>query len=154
VRAVTRDGDERMAATSFLYSAPWAELTGRFRDGIVGGSLVVEAEVAVARAGRFHLEASLYSRDASHALAWAQAAETLEPGARWIALPFYGLVLREAGVDGPYLLRYAALSTTGQVPNAKNRVLENAYVTAAYRVASFSDAPFNDPGLLDAADRV
>jgi hypothetical protein len=32
--------------------------------------------------------------------------------------------------------------------------LENAYVTGAYRVASFSDAPFNDPGLLDAADRV
>ena len=154
VRAVTAGGEERLAATSFLYSAPWGELTGRFRDGLVGGNLVVEAEVDVARTGRFHLEATLYDRDGSRALAWAQAAAELEPGTHWIALPYYGLILREQGRDGPYLVRYAALSTTGQIPNAKNRVLEDAHLTGAYASTAFTDAPFNDPGLLDAADRV
>jgi hypothetical protein len=40
------------------------------------------------------------------------------------------------------------------MPNAKNRLVENAFVTAAYDAAEFSDAPFNDPDLLDAARRV
>jgi hypothetical protein len=154
VRAVTHGGEERLAATSFLYSAPWSELTGRFRDGLADGNLVVEAEIDVARAGRFHLEATLYSRDGSRALAWAQGATELEPGVHWIALPYYGLILREQGLDGPYLVRYAALSTTGQIPNAKNRVLEDAHLTGAYTATAFTDVPFNDPGLLDAADRV
>ena len=47
-----------------------------------------------------------------------------------------------------------ALSTTGQMPNAKNRVLEDAHLTGAYASTAFTDAPFNDPGLLDAAERV
>jgi len=51
-------------------------------------------------------------------------------------------------------VRYVALSTTTAMPNVKNRVVQNAYVTSAYRATSFSDQEFGDPGLLDAADRV
>ena len=40
------------------------------------------------------------------------------------------------------------------MPNAKNELVEDAFVTAAYRAAAFSDAPFNDPDLLDAAERI
>jgi hypothetical protein len=64
------------------------------------------------------------------------------------------LVLRERGIDRPYPVRYVALSTTTAMPNVKNRVVQNAYVTSAYRATSFSDQEFGDPGLLDAADRV
>jgi hypothetical protein len=40
------------------------------------------------------------------------------------------------------------------MPNAKNRVVENAYTTGSYQSATFSDRPFNDPQLLEAAKRI
>ena len=40
------------------------------------------------------------------------------------------------------------------MPNAKNRLVEANYRTAPYDLASFTDQPFNDPGLLDAAARL
>jgi hypothetical protein len=154
VHAVALGDVERFAATSFLYSRPRARLTGRFRDAAVDGSLHVEAEVEVLAIGRFHLEASLADATGGRQLAWAQSAAELPPGVHWMPLDYYGLILREADVGGPYLLRRVALSTTSDMPNAKNRLLENAYLTAAYPVTAFTDQPFQDPALLDAADRL
>ena len=37
---------------------------------------------------------------------------------------------------------------------AKNRLVENAYRTGAYQVSAFSDRPFDDPQLLEAAKRI
>lgn len=153
VRAVTLEGEERATATGFLYSSPHARLTGSYRDRLDAGDLLIEAEIQVASAGRFHLEGSLYGGE-GRPLAWAQSALEVGPGRHWMELRYFGLVLREAGIDGPYVLRYAALSTTTQMPNAKNDVVENAHTTAAYEVEGFSDAPFDDPDLLDAADRL
>jgi hypothetical protein len=153
VQALTMEGEERAAATGILYSSPHAKLTGRFRDRRDGGDLLIEAEVEVRADGRFHLEGSLYS-SSERPIAWAQAAMELPPGRHWLGLRYFGLVLHESGIDGPYVLRYAALSTTSQMPNAKNNLAENAHVTAAYAAAEFSDAPFDDPDLLDAADRL
>jgi hypothetical protein len=153
VRAALTNGQERLAATSFLYSNPHARLTGRYADAALDGNLVLDAEVDVFEAGRFHLEATLYSGDGAHKLLWSQTAVALEPGTQWMRLVFYGLGLREKGLDGPYLVRYAALSTTTEMPNAKNHVAENVHLTAAHRAAAFSDRPFDDPALLEAADR-
>jgi len=153
VQAVTLGNIERAAATSFLYSAPDAQLTGLYRDALVAGNLAVDAEVDVLRPGRFHLEATLYTADGATALAWAQTAAVLDPGLHWMTLPFQGLILHEKGSDAPYLLRWVALSTTTDMPNAKNRPVENAWVTRAYQATAFSDEPANDPGLLDAAER-
>ena len=154
VVAETTDGAERLAATSFLYSNPHARLTGNYRDAIVNGSLVVEAEVEVIRAGRFHLEATLYSQDGSRPVGEAHTAGELGTGRQWMQLTFFGRVITQSGVEGPYLLRFVALSTTTSMPNAKNRLVENAYLTGPYRIAQFSDAPFEDRDLLDAADRL
>jgi hypothetical protein len=153
VRAVTAPDEERLAASSFLYSNPHAFLTGHYVDALHDGSLAIDAELEVLAAGRFHLQATLYSADGTHKLLWAQSAAVLEPGRQWMRLSFYGLGLREGGVDGPYLLRYVALSTTTDMPNAKNRVAENAHLTARYAATAFTDQPFNDPELLEAARR-
>src|SRR5262249_20666159 len=142
------------AATSFLYSAPHAQLTGNYRDSAAHGDLVVEAEVEVVQAGRFHIEGSLHTADGSARPPRSPAAPDPAPGRDRMGMDFYGLILNEAHVDGPYLLRYVALSTTTSMPNAMNRLVENAHVTAAYRASSFTDQPFNDPSLLDAADRL
>ncbi len=119
----------------------------------MGGNLELSAEVDVRNAGRFHLAGTLYTQSGTP-IAWAQNALTLAPGQQWIPLSFFGLILNERGEDGPYVLRFAALSTTTAMPNAKNRVVENAYTTAPYRAADFSDRPYNDPNLLDAAARL
>ena len=154
VEAKLGGDDERKAATSFMYASPHAQLTGNYRDTVTNGSLVVGVEVDVSEAGRFHVEATLYSSDGLVKIAWAQAAQWLEPGTHWLDLGYYGLILRERGIDGPYVLRYVALSTTNEMPNAKNRVVENAYTTGSYQSAAFSDRPFNDPQLLEAAKRI
>jgi hypothetical protein len=154
VRAFTTSEEERLAATSFQYASPHSHLTGRYRDRMVDGSLAVDAEVEVHREGRFHLEATLYTRDGGAKLSRAQTAGVLPPGVHWMTLPFYGLALRERGIDGPYLLRFVALSTTTAMPNAKNRLVENAMVTRAYPASSFTDRSFDDPDLLEAADRI
>jgi hypothetical protein len=154
VVATTRGDEERIAVTSFLYSFPDAQLTGAYRDAVVDGSLQVQAEVIATAAGRFHLEASLYDASGEQALAWAQTALELPEGRHWMTLPFYGLILRERGVDGPYLLRYVALSTASAMPNAKNRLADRVHVTGAYAANNFTDAPYGDHELLDAADRV
>jgi hypothetical protein len=153
VRALSADGQERMAATGFLYSRPDAQLTGRYADATVDGNLEVRAEVEVSRDGRFYLQATLYTQSDAP-LAWAQNALSLPPGVHWIPLSFFGLILREHGEDGPYVLRFAALSTTTSMPNAKNRLVENAYVTGPYRAAEFSDRAYDDPHLIDAAQRL
>jgi hypothetical protein len=55
VRALTTQDEERLAATSFQYSNPHAHLTGRYRDRIADGNLVIDAEVEVHQDGRFYL---------------------------------------------------------------------------------------------------
>ena len=87
-------------------------------------------------------------------MGWAQKAAQHEPGVHTIPLTFFGRIFRLKTADGPYMLRFVALSTTTRMPNAKNRLIENAYVTRLYRADQFSDQPFNDPNLLDAADRL
>lgn len=153
VAATTRAGDERLAATSFLYSRPHAHLTGNYRDAVVNGNLEVGVEVDVATAGRFHVEATLYGGDGTQKVAWAQAARVLEPGRHWIPLQYYGLILRERDLVGPYVVRWVALSTTTEMPNAKNRLFEANHRTATYDPTLFTDRAFDDPDMVDAADR-
>jgi hypothetical protein len=154
VFAITPEEDEIVGVTGFQYSNPDAQLTGAYRDRLADGGLTIEAEVDVRNPGRFHIEASLYDRNGQQPVAWAQEAGELSAGRHWMPLRYFGRVLHERGIDGPYVVRFVALSTVTQMPNAKNRLVENAFVTAAYDAAEFSDAPFNDPDLLDAARRV
>lgn len=153
VRSRLLDGDVRESVGGFLYSNPAAHLTGRYRDEVRDGSLVVSAEVDVTRAGRFHLAATLYSM-AGEPVGTAQAATELEPGRRWIELSFYGLMFHDRKVAGPYRLGTVALATASRMPNALNDLVENAHVTRAYRLATMTAAPFAEPKLMEAADRL
>lgn len=154
VVATTEEGVERRVATSFLYSNPDAQLTGRFRDRLVDGELVISAEVEVKNSGRFHLEGTLYTAEDGRSVAWSQNSAELEPGRHWIDLRYPGLAFHEKGAPGPYELRFAALSTTTAMPNAKNRLYEHAHVTGPYRLDDFSSEPYNDPDLLAAAEQL
>ena len=153
VRSRLLDGDIRESVGGFLYSNPAAHLTGRYRDKLRDGSLIVAAEVDVTRAGRFHLSATLYSL-AGEPVGTAQAAAELEPGRRWIELSFYGLMFHDRQVAGPYRLGTVSLATTGGMPNALNDLVENAHVTRAWKLEQMTAKPFGNQRLLEAARRM
>lgn len=153
VKARMLDGDLREAAGGFLYSAPAAHLTGRYRDRIQDGNLVIAAELDVAEAGRFHLAGTLYSM-AGEPIGWAQAAAKLAPGRQWIELSYYGLIFHDRNVAGPFRLGTLALSTTSAMPNALNDLVENAHVTRSYRLSQMRREPFGEAGLIESAKRL
>lgn len=153
VQAFTLDGEERVADTSFQYSAPDSQLTGHYEDQIVEGSLQIRAQVNVTARGRFHLEGTLYTMD-GRPIAWAQNALVLDPGLHYIPLTFYGLAMREKGLDGPYVLKCLSLSTTTEMPNSKNRLAENVHTTGEYRAVDFTDQPFNEPSLVEEYEKL
>lgn len=154
VTATPGDGGEPIGIVGgFLVSRPHARLTGRYRDRLVDGDLVVSAEVEVAEAGRFHLAGTLAAADGDP-LAWAQAAAELAPGRHWLDLAFYGLALRERGVAGPYRLASVALATTTAMPNALSDLVEDAHRTRAWPLARLHARPFGDRELLRAATRL
>jgi hypothetical protein len=153
VRARLANGDLREAAGGFLYSDPAAHLTGHYRDFVRDGDLVIAAEVEVAEAGRFHLAGTLYTQ-AGEPLGTAQAASQLEPGRRWIELPFYGLMFHDRAAGGPYKLGTLALATTNRMPNALNDLVTDAWVTKSYRLQQMRAVPFERPALVEAAKRL
>jgi hypothetical protein len=153
VRARLANGDLREAAGGFLYSDPAAHLTGRYRDSLRDGNLVIAAEIEVAETGRFHLAGTLYTL-AGEAIGFAQAAANLEPGRHWIELSYYGLIFHDRQAAGPYRLGTLALSTTTRMPNALNDVVTDAYVTRSYRVEQMRSAAFERPQLLESARRL
>ncbi len=153
VKARLANGDLREAAGGFLYSDPAAHLTGRYRDFVRDGDLVIAAEVEVTEAGRFHLAGTLYTKS-GEPLGTAQAAAQLEPGRRWIELPFYGLMFHDRAAAGPYKLGTLALATTNRMPNALNDLVTDAYVTRPYRVQQMRSTSFERPALIEAAKRL
>jgi hypothetical protein len=153
VRARLADGDLRQSAGGFLYSDPSAHLTGRYRDVLREGNLVIAAEVEVAETGRFHLAGTLYSAS-GEPVGFAQNALSLEPGKHWIELAYYGLMFHDRQAAGPYRLGSLALSTTTRMPNALNDLVEDAYVTHPYRVQQMRADSFERPDLVEAARRL
>lgn len=153
VRSRLIDGDIRETVGGFLYSNPAGHLTGRYRDELRDGSLVIAAEVEVAREGRLHLSGTLTSLK-GEPIGTAQAAAELHPGRQWIELTFYGLMFHDRQIAGPYRLGTVALATTGGMPNALNDLVENAFVTRAWRVDQMTAKPFDNPQFLRAAERL
>ncbi len=138
------------AAGGFLYSRPWARLTGRYRDRLQDGNLVIAAEVEVTQAGRFHLAGTL-AKVAGEPIGVAQNALAREPGRHWVELNFFGLMFHDRQAAGPYRLASLSLATTGGMPNALSRLVQNAHVTRPYRLRQLRSVPFGEPGLLAAA---
>lgn len=153
VRSRLLDGDVRESVGGFLYSNPAGRLTGRYRDELRDGSLMIAAEVDVARSARFHLSGTLYSKQ-GEPIGTAQAATELQAGRRWIELAFYGLMFHDRQTAGPYRLGTVALATTGGMPNALNDLVENAYVTRVWRIDQMTAKPFDNPQWLRAAERL
>ncbi len=153
VTATNAAGDEMKAVGGFQYSHPAARLTGRVRDELRDGNLVVLAEARVEAAGSFHLSASLHDFR-GRPLAIARRTVRLEPGSHWIPLEFYGLAMSERGASGPFWIDSMSLNTVSSIPNALGPMLENVHLTHPYYTKDFHRRPFDRPALMEAAKRL
>jgi hypothetical protein len=146
--AFRADGGEPHSAAVRIFSTPVervpARLTGDVRDSLIDGSLLVEVGVDVFEPGFYRFDANLYDRDGAP-LAFTVFKGDLAPGEQWLPLEFFGKVLRDQGVMGPYSVEqirgYRFLE--GQTPDRELLIDDPlTHLTSAYDVASFSDAEY------------
>ncbi|WP_293368261.1 choice-of-anchor X domain-containing protein [Nevskia sp.] len=158
VQAVTELDGDRAALGGLLYSNPGARLTGKFRDVMRDGHLVMSAEVDVRAPGRYHLAGTLSgAREklvGDRPMAWAQQAQLMTAGTQWMDLSFHGLIFRDLKSSGRYTLNAVTLTSALGMPNAMSSVRRDAHQTRAMALSEFSDKPFVDAALADAAQRL
>lgn len=158
-------GDKYWLITTFAASGePPARFTGRRKERIEEGSLVVAVEVEVNKAGRYVIQANLFADE--EPVAYANFDAELQSGQRWVDLLFFGKVLKDRGATGPFTmteLRGHRLNTPFSVEDLRkppaevkrllSQIKESSgpereelvpwrepYVTAAYGASDFSDA--------------
>jgi hypothetical protein len=123
---------------------PHASLDRTFVERVDAGSLVVDVGLDVVERGRYKVIASLYGADRATAICFAQEARVLERGKQSVPLVFFGKILRDRGVDGPYVLRYAMVFE--EFPERgvywPGDTVDDAYTTRSYRATDFSPEPY------------
>lgn len=124
-----------------------ANFTDSFSDGAENGSLVVYAGVEVFEPGFYRLDANLFSADGAP-LAFANFKGNLDAGAHRVPLEFFGLLMLDIGVAGPYEVRNVRgyLFLDGEYPDRlRMRDAVGSYWTHAYEVSAFSDEEHMTP---------
>ncbi|MBI3394311.1 MAG: hypothetical protein HY042_00595 [Spirochaetia bacterium] len=90
------------------YSTPQvpAEFRSNFRDQIKDGHLVVSVPVQVFKKGYYHLAANLQESGSDMRFIASSTFEgDLEAGAQTVDFEFFGKIIRDSGIDGPYIVR-------------------------------------------------
>ncbi|HEX8952144.1 MAG TPA: hypothetical protein VF945_09890 [Polyangia bacterium] len=105
------EGEHRVAHTQFNLMATDARVTGPYRMTVENGSLVAYVGITAERPSRQHLKGELWGpKGEPISYAWVRNDET-PSGTSTMKLVFYGKVIRDSGVDGPYHLRNLLLTT-------------------------------------------
>ncbi len=170
-----KEGREYELSTSF-FSTPRlvAEYTGQSRDRIADGSLVISAEVNVIVPGYYELVANLFGEN-DEPVAISRTKLDLKAGKQWVDFLFFGRVLRDRGVESPFVLKglrgerknLAVLPSelAGKSPEEMERLMQaslnrpaanqpNREVmppsdkqlrTARYRLSEFSNRAYDSP---------
>ncbi|GAA5446066.1 hypothetical protein Misp06_04274 [Microbulbifer sp. NBRC 101763] len=139
---VDTDIDGLRDAAAFTLSEDTGSYTGNLRDSLTSeGNLLIEAEVEILEQGRFYFRASLYN-DEQSSIGTTQNALQLPPGRHWIPFDFYGLMIRDADQDGPYLVKQLSISRV-TVPRTE-RLFEPGYYTERYSLEQFNDTPYKE----------
>lgn len=126
--------------------------TDRIESDAKGNSLVIEAEFNVKKAGYFHIQGSLYGLD-GEAIGWAQNRVKLETGKQRVPLTFYGKLICDKGVDGPYVFQNFAYQNVALMPGVRSPMIAAGYKTAAYPAKTFTCASFDNPDYVQKAEQ-
>jgi hypothetical protein len=135
---------KRRYMTTMQYSRePDAKLSGTYTDQLQSGSLVIAAGVTATAAGEYRVIGSLYG--GASAVAFASKSVHLDVGDGTVPLLFFGKILHDRGIDGPYELRYAMLFERDGADEIAGETVDPAYTTHAYAAKSFSDDAYAQP---------
>jgi len=145
---IVNDKNDIADAIVFVLTDPTAKFTGNYRDSLSKqGSLVIEAEIDVSSDDRFYFQASLYT-ELGEPIGTTQLTDNFVKGKQWVPLEFYGLMLHDAGVDGPYVLKNLALARV-TMPMQRAPMIHPKYFTQAYELSQFISEKFNDVAQLN-----
>lgn len=149
VQVQLTNGKVYFVATSLEYTKePDGRIVGNYRDEKRDGSLYVSVAVHIDKAGMYQLRGELFG-PAFQPIAESRVTQQLGTGEQRMELHFFGKVLFDKKVDGPYRLKYLYLAS----PNLDrgyeymSPVIENAYTTAYYKAAEFSSAKYEAPAI-------
>ena len=140
---IVSDASELLDSVAFVLADPEAKFTGNYRDAITsGGDLMVEAEVDVSSADRFYFQASLYT-ELGDPIGGNQMTLNLDKGKSWVPFKFYGLMMHDSNVDGPYLLKNIALARV-TMPMQRAPLTHPRYFTDEYSLSKFSNVRYEE----------
>jgi len=143
----TPEAGVRRIPQALIYTrGPRAKLTGKWKDEVRDGHLVLSAEVEVEAAGTFTLMAELFGPN-REPIALVRTMTALDAGTRWMTLRVWGKAIRDAGVPGPYEVRDVLLTRdmTEHGDYDPGPTVLSAHRTAAYKLEDFSAAPYVEP---------
>jgi hypothetical protein len=103
---ITYGPGKKAKVTAAFFSSPNmpARFSGVFTDRADDGSLKVKAVLNVFKKGRYHLEANLKDKKNGDYIAYAIFDGNLNAGSQEIEFIFFGKILRDKGLDGPYIV--------------------------------------------------
>ncbi len=128
-------------AVAFILSEPAVKLTGEYRDQLdKNGDLVIEMQVEVKETNRFYFQGSLYS-STNDAIGTTQYASQLQAGMHWIPLSFHGLLIRDRGEPGPYILKNVSLAKVAMPIQRAPLAMPN-YSTEGYTLDQFNQLTY------------
>jgi hypothetical protein len=134
----------RKYVTVMEYSRePDAVVNGNYNDALQNGSLVINVGVTAKVAAPYRVIGTLYSGES--ALAFASKEIPLAVGDGFVPLLFFGKILHDRALDGPYELRYVQLQEHVGGDAIPGDTIDPAYTTKFYRASSFSDASYAEP---------
>ncbi len=152
-----------------FFSSPQApaKFTGKFHERLEKGSLIISAELQVRLSGSYRIEANLMGDDIEP-VAHSRTDVKLGGGTQWVELLFFGKILRDRRLPGPYKLAGLRgqqmnlpispddlnlppeqvdkiLANTQQVEPIKRGILPwiGEYRTETYQLNQFSDAEYD-----------
>lgn len=117
-----------------------ARFNGAFETRISDGSLCIDVGVDVTAAGHYLIDANL--RAADEPLAWTRFKRTLLPGQQQVPLCFFGKVLIDKGLSGPY--RLTELRGALLRPAAEPDLLPMAWFDGVYQTPDVSLSELSD----------
>ncbi|MCE9571849.1 MAG: hypothetical protein K8W52_01705 [Deltaproteobacteria bacterium] len=139
------DREPRQLVRDFVF-APRPVLEVRaVRDRVQDGSLVATLDCDVLESGTYTFYANLEAPDGTP-IATTKRSYPLEAGRRSADLVFFGKVLRDRGLDGPYVVR--AIHGLKRAEGEESDVWWShpaPHTTQTYRAGDFSDAEWSDP---------
>jgi len=135
---------EASAGMEFVYNPPNAisgRFTGRFRDQLEEGSLAVYAEVEIADAGWYNIDANLFGAE-GETTAYARYKGDIEAGVTEVRLLFFGKAIRDSrGTEPPWevrQLRGVRLEEDSSPASFQMEPFEGTYRTARYDLEELS----------------